>query len=104
MSILPTQTAVLTGGNKDGRLHKWKLARNNPWTTYRPNALMVNGGNDPASLVHVLEDGPVIEGSFARRLEIIMLPNGQVTEAIEQTKPESIHKILKKAIHYGLAK
>lgn len=67
-------------------------------------SIMVDSGTDPAVLMRVTNDGPVIDGSFIRHLEVIMLPNGRVVETINDNEAETIHNVLLKLIKAGLVK
>ena len=67
-------------------------------------SIMVDSGSDPAVLMRVANDEPVIDGSFIRHLEVIMIPNGRVVETINGNVTETVHKVLMKLIESGLVK
>ena len=65
-------------------------------------SLLVDSGGDPAVLMRVVSDGPSLDGGFIRRLDVAMLPQGQVVQAIKRVQPETIHKVLMKLIEKGV--
>lgn len=57
--------------------------------------LLIDTGHDPAVIFRTVEDfEPDENGAFIRRLEVLMIPDGQVQRAIHATGAERIHKTL----------
>jgi len=66
-------------------------------------SLLVDAGQDPAVMFRVILDSPSDEkGTFVRRLNIIMLPDGYVAEAVKQCK--GVHKVLKALLEKGVVR
>jgi len=82
----------------DGRLYAVTLGRF--------IELMVDAGpNDPAVIFRVVSDTPPDEnGLFARKIELHLIPNGQVKEMIERFEVAGVQYILKRLIENGLIK
>jgi len=58
-------------------------------------SLLIDAGTDDAVLFRVLGDGPSLEsGAFARRWEIVVVPNGLVLAMMRQYGVEHAHKVL----------
>jgi hypothetical protein len=66
-------------------------------------SLLIDSGNDSAILFRVVGDGPFLEsGAFARRWEIITIPNGLVRAMLRQYGVNHAHKTLKAYLEAGL--
>jgi len=81
-------------GYADGRLYATTLGQF--------IALIVDGGPDPMVKFRVIEDTQPIDGSFARRLEITLVPDGLVKEYLGDCV--AIHKTLQAMLDAGLVK
>ena len=58
-------------------------------------SLLIDAGTDDAVLFRVLGDGPSLEsGAFARRWEIVVVPNGLVLAMVRQYGVDRVHKVL----------
>jgi hypothetical protein len=67
-------------------------------------SLLVDAGHDPAVCFRVVEDYDHDEeaGTFIRKLEVIMVPDGRVVEAVKNS--HGIHKTLSSLIKAGVVK
>jgi len=65
--------------------------------------LLVDAGNDPAVMFRVVEDSkPDEDGTFIRKMELTLLPNGKVVDSISNCK--GIQKTLLVLIDRGIVK
>ena len=65
--------------------------------------LLVDAGQDPAVCFRVVADSqPDEEGKFVRRIEVLMLPDGYVTEAVSEC--HGVHKTLRALLEAGVVK
>ena len=68
-------------------------------------SILVDAGTDPAVIMRVVDNWePDENGQFIRAFEVIIVPNGQVKEAIFSHGPQTIHKTLDGMLERGLVK
>lgn len=65
--------------------------------------LLIDIGHDPAIIFRVVEDfEPDESGAFIRRLEVLMVPDGQVKDAVYATGTDRIHETLLDLLKAGV--
>lgn len=65
--------------------------------------LLVDAGQDPAVCFRITHDSvPDADGQFIRRVEVLVLPDGCVGEAILGCR--GVHKLLKALLEAGIVK
>ena len=65
-------------------------------------SLLVDAGQDPAVIMRVIEDTPVSDTKFVRKIEIIMIPNGSIIDILVENNVDRIHKTLLALLENGV--
>jgi len=67
--------------------------------------LLVDAGQDPVVAFRVIEDGkPDDAGQFARRIEMVLIPDGHVRDEFQTIGVERIHKTLAALMERGVVR
>lgn len=72
-------------------------------TTGRFMPLLLDVGADPVIAWRILEDGePDDEGEYTRRMEIVLVPNGQVRETFAALDVQGVDRVLGEFLRHGI--
>jgi hypothetical protein len=94
MGVVVNETVNDRGGYLDGEWHASSMGEF--------VSLLVDGA-DPAVLFRVIEDGPQDKrGHFTRRLDVLLVPNGQIMEQCKAHGIERAHKVLVAFLEAGV--